>query len=101
MFFPAFYPILYLQAVAAAKYKERRKYTHDKKEFNQKFDSTFDKEMNELFTESSINQITKPYIDQNGNIPFNQIAAFALVESTMITKRILKSVFENILEFDD
>lgn len=72
-----------------------------KSEFNKKFKIALKNETDKYFTEPYINQIVEPYIDKNGKIPPDSIAAFALIESTMLMGKILNSVLENVLEFDD
>ncbi|MDE7331255.1 MAG: hypothetical protein K2O16_03290 [Lachnospiraceae bacterium] len=70
-------------------------------EFTQKFNSAFNNEADKIFAESSINKILEPYVDSSGNVPSKKIIPLVLVESTEITKKVLKSVLENVLQFDD
>lgn len=72
-----------------------------KKEFEQKFNTVYDIAFSKLANAETLKEKLKDFSDENGKISSEDCTVFALIESINFNREILKSVFEEILEFDE
>lgn len=68
--------------------------------FEQKFDAIYNNALKKLANTDVLKEKLKEYTDENGKISTESSTVFAFLESINFNREVLKSVLEEILEFD-
>lgn len=72
-----------------------------KDEFGAKFNCVYKNALEKYADTTTLRNALIQYADENNKISSENLAMFALTESVKLNARIMKSVLEDILQFDD
>lgn len=72
-----------------------------KKEFDKIFETTYADAVKEFSNPSNFKATMSHYLDDHDEISSKDLAAFVFAESMRLNKKIMKSILEAVLEFDE